>query len=162
MNRITVNDSPDILDANAASFEERRRELAAISAKQCGHVIKQQFHMMLHMKHAYEAMDWLIATRPNAARVFNWMLYNMQYCNYMECSQSDIAEALNLSRVTVNRTLKFLEQHNFICRDANSGSRTYTYYVNRDIAWKGNRTTSNQAKCKCYGEPILDKDLSNG
>lgn len=112
--------------------------------------LEGRFVMLLQSKQGMKAMLSLMSAKQyGAISVLIYLLYNAGYCNKLNIKQSAIADAIGISRATVNKALRVLESMNIIQSKYETGKRTKTYYMNRDFAWKGK--AEEQYKCDAYG-----------
>jgi CTP-dependent riboflavin kinase len=69
-------------------------------------------------------------------KVFNYMLSNCAQWNRIVTKQGIMAKELNLTRQTINRTLKTLEGGNYIVRDGKE-QQNIVYMIDPSKNWKG-------------------------
>lgn len=68
--------------------------------------------------------------------VFNALMARLDFENYIQVSQSDIADELEMKPSNVSRAVKKLIDHGFIKVGPKVG-RSFTYQLHPDLAWKG-------------------------
>lgn len=75
---------------------------------------------------------------PTAVKVFTWLLKQMDKRNALVVSQQALAEALNVSRMTIHTSTKYLKDKRAI--DVFKSGNVSIYAVNAQIAWKADAT----------------------
>lgn len=85
-------------------------------------------------KHNFKLIRWVIHQNSLAAEVLFFLVENMDKRNALVISQRSLAEALEVTRMTVHRCIKFL-QDNKVIKVYKSGN-TNVYAVNADIVWQ--------------------------
>lgn len=68
--------------------------------------------------------------------VFNALMARLDFENYIQVSQSDIADELDMKPSNVSRAIRKLIAHGFIKVGPKVG-RSLTYQLHPDLAWKG-------------------------
>lgn len=68
--------------------------------------------------------------------VFNALMARLDFENYIQVSQADIASEVDMKRPNVNRAIKRLEELGFIRQGPKVG-RSFTYQLHPELAWKG-------------------------
>lgn len=76
----------------------------------------------------------MMSENPTAAKVFTWLLKQMDRRNALVISQQALAEALDVSRMTIHTSTKYLKEKKAI--DVLKSGNTNIYAVNAQIAWK--------------------------
>lgn len=76
----------------------------------------------------------LNAEMPSALKVFMFISKNMDANNALVVSMEALEEALGLSRSTLNRTITYLEENEWLYIRKLGTSNVYT--INPEIAWK--------------------------
>lgn len=71
---------------------------------------------------------------PSALKVFMFISQNMDANNALCVSMKALEEALGLSRSTLSRAIKYLEENKWLCIRKLGVSNVYT--INSEIAWK--------------------------
>jgi len=80
-----------------------------------------------------EALELLAQAQPKALKLFMFLCKWMNKQNAVACSQTLLCEALNCSRPTVLRAVKFLHDNRYI-GIAKMGT-TNVYHLNADLVW---------------------------
>lgn len=92
-----------------------------------------------------------IAKNPSAMRVFLFIMEKMDNYNALVCSQSVIAEALDISRQSVYTSIKFLKDKGFLF--VKRTGRSNVYLLNDEVAWKS--WSNNKRYCEFPANVIL-------
>lgn len=77
--------------------------------------------------------------------VFNALMARLDFENYIQVSQSEVAEELEMQRSNVSRAVKRLVDLGFIKTGPKVG-RSYTYQLHPELAWKGRGNTHFKAR----------------
>ncbi|MGL5647181.1 MAG: helix-turn-helix transcriptional regulator [Clostridium sp.] len=93
----------------------------------------------------------LAMKNPKAHGLLLFILDNMDGLNALQCSSVVFQEALGMSRTTIYRLIKFLEENGFIAI-LKSGTNN-VYVVNDDLAWSS--WGNNKKYCKFPATVIL-------
>lgn len=72
--------------------------------------------------------------KPSALLVFMFISQNMDTNNSLAVSMKALEEALELSRTTLSRTVKYLKENGWLCINKFGTFNVYT--INPEIAWK--------------------------
>jgi len=91
-----------------------------------------------------ENMIWLIDKSPTAAKLLLFIIDKMDKKNALVCSNQVLMEQFNISKSTVIRNIKLLENHKFI-KIAKSGT-TNVYHINSSLFWKNTGNKKWQAQ----------------
>lgn len=86
-------------------------------------------------------------------RVLMALLADLDYENYIQVAQMDIAEALNMQKTNVSRAIKNLLEFGVVIEGPKIG-RSKTYRLNPQFGWKG--TVSNHKKALKHGLSIIN------
>lgn len=97
----------------------------------------------------------IIATELNheQTKVLMMLLAELDYENYIQVAQIDIAESLKMKKSAVSRAVRNLLEFGIILEGPKIG-RSKTYRLNPQFGWKG--TTSNHKKALRHGLSIID------
>lgn len=77
--------------------------------------------------------------------VFNALVSRLDFENYIQVSQAEIAKELDMLRPNVNRAMKRLTDLGFIRQGPKVG-RSHTYQLHPELAWKGKSQNHHQAR----------------
>ncbi|WP_241627763.1 helix-turn-helix transcriptional regulator [Rosenbergiella epipactidis] len=77
-------------------------------------------------------------------RVLMALLADLDYENYIQVAQMDIAEALNMQKTNVSRAVKNLLEFGIVIEGPKIG-RSKTYRLNPQFGWKGTVTNHKRA-----------------
>ena len=78
--------------------------------------------------------------------VFNALMARLDFENFIQVSQAEIAAELDMKRPNVNRAVKRLTDLGFIKQGPKVG-KSYTYQLHPELAWEGKgSTTSKRAR----------------
>ena len=80
-------------------------------------------------------------------RVLLYLMSRLDFQNYIQVPQNDIAEALGMRKQNVSRAVKLLEQKNIILRGSKVG-RSNTFRLSSNLGWKGNVKSLREAQKK--------------
>ena len=96
----------------------------------------------------------IIATELNheQTKVLMMLLADLDYENYIQVAQIDIAEALRMQKTHVSRAIKNLIEFGIIIEGPKIG-RSKTYRLNPQFGWKG--TVSNHKKALKNGLSVI-------
>ena len=100
--------------------------------------------------------EYLIAltkANPSASVLFNFFLLKMDKLNSITIKYETICEVLEISKSTLQRNLKYLEEHRYIAILKFDLINTYT--VNPHIAWRN----SYENACLCLFPDIQKKPI---
>ncbi|MGL5599039.1 MAG: hypothetical protein ACRDDA_13240 [Aeromonas sp.] len=89
-------------------------------------------------------------------RVLMAMLSDLDYENYIQISQVDIANALSMQKSNVSRAIKHLVEFGILEEGPKVG-RSKTYILNRQFGWKG--SVSNHKKAMKHGLSVIQGGL---
>ncbi len=89
-------------------------------------------------------------------RVLMILLSELDYENYIQVAQVDIAEKLKMQKTNVSRAMKNLMQMDVILEGPRIG-RSKTYRLNPQFGWKG--TVSNHKKALRHGLSVIKGGL---
>ena len=133
---IIVKKNPN-LAKNEISFEQRQKELEAITAaeeKTRENAHKSPFTRFYQVNKDHSSdMQWLLDKNPQAFKILLFLLEHMDKLNAVMCSYQVIQEALNIGRTTASTAIKLLKEHGFLYVYKSGTSNVYV--VNNDLAW---------------------------
>jgi len=86
-------------------------------------------------------------------RVLMALLADLDYENYIQVAQVDIAEALNMQKTHVSRAVKNLLDFGIVIEGPKIG-RSKTYRLNPQFGWKG--TVTNHKKALKHGMTLIN------
>lgn len=86
-------------------------------------------------------------------RVLMALLADLDYENYIQVAQIDIAKALRMQKTHVSRAVKNLIEFGIVLEGPKIG-RSKTYRLNPQFGWKG--TVSNHKKALKHGLSVID------
>lgn len=89
--------------------------------------------------------------------VFNALMARLDFENYIQVSQSEIAEELEMQRSNVSRAVKRLVDLGFIKTGPKVG-RSFTYQLHPELAWKGRGQNHFKAReaARAAGWQVID------
>lgn len=137
MSNLIVNNFKDILNENSRTFTERQKELEQIDQRNKEDQEREKYSpysnwYQFNRDHS-KAMIQLATKHPKAQAILLFLLEQMDNYNAVMCSYQVFQEALQISQVTVARSVKILKDQGFIAI-LKSGSSN-VYIVNDDLAW---------------------------
>lgn len=135
---LSVTSERNTKDINAITFQERKKEID--SQKQAENEQRQREKKspytrwtQFNNQHTRELIT-LAMKYPKAHAILYFLVDNMDEYNAVMVSSQVIEEILGISRTTVYRNVKILEQQNFIAILKSATSNIYT--INDDIYWR--------------------------
>ena len=78
-------------------------------------------------------------------RVLFYLLSRLDFDNYIQVAQIEIAEALNMQKTHVSRAIKLLESKNIIIRGPKVG-RSSCFRLSPNLGWKGKVSSLREAQ----------------
>lgn len=124
----------DFFDKDTPVYTEREfEETLEESLEECRKNNAYTDFMQLNKAHISD-LNRLIGLSPMAARIFMFIMDNMNKANALVCSSTVLAEALDCSISAITKSLKILRDNGFI-EIAKSG-HTNVFYLNAEIAWQ--------------------------
>ena len=95
--------------------------------------------------------------------VFNALMARLDFENFIQVSQTDICEELEMRPSNVSRAIKRLCDMGFIKRGPRVG-RSHTFQLHPDLAWKGKAKAHHTAKqqAKAQGWQIIEGGHQKG
>jgi aromatic ring-cleaving dioxygenase len=93
-------------------------------------------------------------------RVLMALLADVDYENYIQIAQIDIATALNMQKTNVSRAIKHLISFEIILEGPKVG-RSKTYRLNPHFGWKGTVSNHKKALLKKSGLSVIQGGLSH-
>ena len=82
------------------------------------------------------AQDPVIAKSAEAYRVFMYLVSRLDFENYIQVAQTEIASDLGLKKQNVGRAIKILVERKVIIQGPKAG-HSYSWRLNHDYGWKG-------------------------
>ncbi|MDO4589183.1 replication/maintenance protein RepL [Clostridium thermobutyricum] len=107
------------------------------------HKSKFKDFYQINKKHS-DKLIALALKNPKANALLLFILNNMDGLNALQCSSVVLQEALGMSRTTIYRLIKYLQQNGFIAVLKSGTSNVYV--VNDDLAWSS--WSNNKQYCK--------------
>lgn len=90
-------------------------------------------------------------------KVLMMLLADLDYENYIQIAQADIADALGMQKTNVSRSVKALIDLSVILQGPKVG-RSYSYRLNPQFGWKG--TVSNHKKALKNGLSVIQGGIT--
>lgn len=119
---------------------------------------KQKSSFQRHFTMNQDALMILVQNlKGEELRVFMMLLSELDYENYIQIQQTDIASKLDMQKQNVNRSIKRLLEIGVINEGPKIG-RSRTYNLNASFGWKG--TVTNHRKALKNGLCVIDGGLS--
>lgn len=137
--RVLPEKDKNVLDSKNKSFEERKQELKDIAEserrkrKQETNSPFNNFIQVNNNKEAYKQLDKLMQKNPLAYRVWWFLVYNMDNYNAVMVSYNVLIDVFEVSRTTLYRVIKLLEDDGYI-KIYKSGTSN-VYALNDDLVW---------------------------
>ena len=137
MSDVTVTESRDILNEGSRTFEERAVELKAISKKEEEALKRKKnssFRNFLQVnRDTYKLEDKLMKENPLAYRIWRFLANHMDHYNAVMVSYVALTEVFEVSRTTIYRAIKVLEDNDYIRIYKSGTSNVYT--LNDEMVW---------------------------
>jgi len=122
--------------------------------------MKKNSDFVQHPRGGMKHFRKLIKVNPLAAQVFSFLSEYMNYKNAVVCSSRVLEEYFDVSRTSVYRAIKFLEDSGFLI--IGKSGQTNIYTLNHEIVWSS--YGSNKKLCAFDGKILLaeseNKELS--
>lgn len=148
MAEILVGEDRDIFNPNNVNFDERKKQLEEDKKReeeQLKRNKKSPFKSFVQMnKKTYALEDRLMQKNPLAYRIWRFLANNMDGYNAVIVSQETLTELFEVSRTTIWRAIKILEDDNYI-RTYKSGTSN-VYALNDDMVWNSWGTNKKYSK----------------
>ena len=145
---ILVGEDRDIFNPNNVNFDERTKQLEEDKKReeeQLKRDKKSPFKSFVQMnKKTYALEDRLMQKNPLAYRIWRFLANNMDGYNAVIVSQETLTELFEVSRTTIWRAIKILEDDNYI-RTYKSGTSN-VYALNDDMVWNSWGTNKKYSK----------------
>lgn len=90
-------------------------------------------------------------------KVLMMLLADLDYENYIQVAQADIADSLNMQKTNVSRSIKSLLELSVILQGPKIG-RSHSYRLNPSFGWKG--TIPNHRKALKNGLSVIQGGVS--
>lgn len=101
----------------------------------------EEFIQLFKNKSAEVLKDMKAAT----VKVYSWFLCSANYGNFVECRIGDIVEWVGISKKSVIKALKELEEKQIIIKYKNPNDTRMNFYnINPHMAWKGSVNDRNK------------------
>ena len=120
-----------------ASFDQDTGEILEGVIVYCG--VKQNPYSTGWVMNSQEALELLAIDRELTGenyRVLLLLLSRLDFENWIQVTQSEITEKLQMKKQNVSRAISLLEQKGIILRGAKIG-RSYAFRLNPYFGWKG-------------------------
>lgn len=148
MSEIKVQNEKDIFNPNVKSFNEREAELVQLQAKEEELKKRQRnspFKNFLQVnKETYKLEDKLMKKNPLAYRIWRFLANNMDHYNAVMVSYNVLMEIFDVSRTTIYRAIKVLEDGEYI-KIYKSGTSNI-YAINDNMVWNSWGTNKKYSK----------------
>ena len=148
MAEILVQKERNLLKNNQVSFEERQEQLEADKKREEEQLKRDKnspFKSFIQMnKKTYELEDKLMQKNPLAYRIWRFLANNMDGFNAVIVSYNTMQEIFEVSRMTLYRAIKLLDEDDYI-RIYKSGTSN-VYALNHDMVWNSWGTNKKYSK----------------
>lgn len=135
-----VKESRDSLSPNAQTFEERKQQLNdidEIEKRRLKEKTNSPFSNFLQINNSDEAFErehWLITNNATAYKLWRFLAKHMDNYNAVMVSYQVLTEVFEVSRTTIYRAIKFLEDNKYI-KITKSGTSN-VYALDDSLVWK--------------------------
>lgn len=125
---------------NVQTFEERKQQLKAIDEikererKEKTNSPFSNFLQVNNSDEAFEREHWLITNNATAYKVWRFLAKHMDNYNAVMVSYQVLTEVFEVSRTTIYRAIKFLEDNKYI-KITKSGTSN-VYALDDSLVWK--------------------------
>lgn len=165
---IVVGESKDIMNPNSRTYEERRQELLDIDShesKMQEKAKKSSYRNFVQInRDTYKLEDRLMKNNPFAYRVWRFLIDKMDNYNAVIISYNVLTEVFEVSRSTIYRAIKELEEGNYV-KIFKSGTSN-VYAINDEMVWSswGNNRkyssfSANVIVAESEQEPSTQKEI---
>ena len=145
---IIVQNENDILNPNIKNFQERKLELDEISKAEKDALKRERnspFRNFLQVnKETYKLEDKLMKENPLAYRIWRFLANHMDQYNAVMVSYNVLMEIFDVSRTTIYRAIKVLEDGEYI-KIYKSGTSNI-YAINDNMVWNSWGTNKKYSK----------------
>ena len=131
-----------------ASIDQNTGEILDGVLVYCG--VKQNPYSTGWVMNSQEALELLATDRELTGenyRVLLLLLSRLDFENWIQVTQSEIAEKLQMKKQNVSRAILLLEEKGIILRGSKIG-RSYAFRLNPYFGWKGNVRNLNEYRKK--------------
>lgn len=158
MAELFVSNDKDILNQNTVTFEEREKQIQEekkLEQEQLKREKNSPFNSFIQVnKRTYQLEDKLMKESPLAYRIWRFLANNMDSYNAVIVSQEVLTEMFEVSRSTIYRAIKILDEGNYI-KIYKSGTSN-VYALNDDMVW--NSWGTNKKYSKFNANVIISED----
>lgn len=137
MGELLVSDKKNILDPNMVSFKEREKQIKEDEKREQEQLKREKnspFNSFIQMnRDTYKLEDKLMGKNPLAYRIWRFLANNMDNYNAVIVSYSTMQEIFEVSRMTLYRAIKLLDEDDYI-RIYKSGTSN-VYALNDSMVW---------------------------
>ena len=148
MAELFVSNDKDILNPNTVTFEEREKQIQEekkLEKQQLKREKNSPFNSFIQVnKRTYQLEDKLMKESPLAYRIWRFLANNMDSYNAVIVSQEVLTEIFEVSRSTIYRAVKILDEGNYI-KIYKSGTSN-VYALNDDMVWNSWGTNKKYSK----------------
>lgn len=137
MGEIRVQKEKEIFNENVMTFKEREAELEALKKKEQEEERRKKNSPFKHFlqvnKDTYKLEDKLMKENPLAYRIWRFLANNMDSYNAVMVSYVVLGELFEVSRTTLYRAIKVLEEGNYVSIHKSGTSNIYS--LNDNMVW---------------------------
>ena len=148
MAELFVSNDKDILNPNTVTFEEREKQIQEekkLEQEQLKREKNSPFNSFIQVnKKTYQVEDKLMKESLVAYRRWRFLANNMDSYNAVIVSQEVLTEIFEVSRSTIYRAVKILDEGNYI-KIYKSGTSN-VYALNDDMVWNSWGTNKKYSK----------------
>lgn len=148
MAEILVQRERELLKNNQMTFEERQSQIKEDEKREQEQLKREKsspFKSFIQMnKKTYELEDKLMQKNPLAYRIWRFLANNMDSYNAVIVSYSTMQEIFEVSRMTLYRAIKLLDEDDYI-RIYKSGTSN-VYALNDNMVWNSWGTNKKYSK----------------
>lgn len=158
MAEILVQRERELLKNNQMTFKERQSQIKEDEKREQEQLKREKsspFKSFIQMnKKTYELEDKLMQKNPLAYRIWRFLANNMDSYNAVIVSYSTMQEIFEVSRMTLYRAIKLLDEDDYI-RIYKSGTSN-VYALNDNMVW--NSWGTNKKYSKFNANVIISED----
>jgi len=158
MAELFVSNDKNILNSNTVTFEEREKQIQKEKKLEQERLKREKnspFNSFIQVnKRTYQLEDKLMKESPLAYRIWRFLANNMDSYNAVIVSQEVLTEVFEVSRSTIYRAIRILDEGNYI-KIYKSGTSN-VYALNDDMVW--NSWGTNKKYSKFNANVIISED----
>ena len=144
-----------------ASVDQNTGEILKGVVVYCG--VKQNPYSTGWIMNSQEALELLASDRDltkESLRVLMFLMARLDFENWIQVTQKEIAEKLDLKKPNISKAVSLLEEKGIILRGPKVG-RSYAFRLNPYFGWKGKVKNLNDYRNKEYDQWNKEQTQNN-